>query len=106
MFEVDKFPNLEFVVKRAPGVPAPLPGTAQAQANGFQLIGDMSLHGVTKEVTWNMLITVRGAAVSGRALTTLTFQQFNLMKPTLAVLLSVDDKIQLEVEFRCNRSAI
>src|SRR4029453_7907205 len=81
VLEVDKFPTLEFVAKRAPGVPVPLPGTPQTQANGFQLIGYMTLHGVTKEVAWNMLITVRGAAVSGRAMTTLTFQQFNLMKP-------------------------
>ena len=49
VFEVDKFPNLEFVVKRAQGLPAPLPGTPQTAANGFQLIGDMTLHGVTKD---------------------------------------------------------
>ena len=66
----------------------------------------MTLHGITKEVSWNMLITVRGAAVAGRAMTTLTFQQFNLMKPMVPFLLSADDKIQLEVEFRCNRTAV
>jgi polyisoprenoid-binding protein YceI len=106
VFEVDKYPTLEFVAKRAPGVPVPLPGTPQTQANGFQLVGDMTLHGVTKEVSWNLLITVRGAAVAGRAMTTLTFQQFNLMKPMVPFLLSADDKIQLEVEFRCNRTAV
>jgi hypothetical protein len=35
----------------------------------------------------------------------LTFETFKLTKPTLARLLSVDDKIELEIEFRCQRSA-
>jgi hypothetical protein len=29
-----------------------------------------------------------------------------LTKPSLARLLSVDDKIELEIEFRCNRTAM
>jgi hypothetical protein len=43
--------------------------------------------------------------VGGRATTTLLFPAFNLTKPSLARLLSVDDKIELEIEFRCKRSA-
>jgi hypothetical protein len=31
---------------------------------------------------------------------------FNMTKPSLARLLSVDDKIQLEIEFRCTRTAV
>jgi polyisoprenoid-binding protein YceI len=77
----------------------------QAQA-GFQLIGDLTLHGVTKEVTWNVVATFGNETVGGRATTTLLFADFNMGKPTLARLLSVDDKINLEVEFRCKRSAM
>ena len=103
--ESDKFPTIEFVPRRAVGLPVPLPAGMQAQA-GFQLVGDMTLHGVTKEVTWNVVATFGNDSVAGRATTTLLFPTFNLTKPTLARLMSVDDKIELEIEFRCKRSAL
>lgn len=103
--ETEKYPMLEFVPKRAVGLPLPLPAGMQAQA-GFQLIGDMTLHGVTNEVTWNVVATFGNETVGGRATTTLLFPTFNLTKPSLARLLSVDDKIELEIEFRCKRSAL
>ena len=102
--ETEKFPMLEFVPRRAVGLSAPLPAGMQAQS-GFQLVGDMTLHGVTKEVTWNVVATFGNDLVGGRATTTLLFPTFNLTKPSLARLLSVDDKIELEIEFRCKRSA-
>jgi polyisoprenoid-binding protein YceI len=101
--ETEKFPTLEFVPKRAVGLTAPLPSGMQAQA-GFQLVGDMTLHGVTKEVTWNVVSTFGNDMVAGRATTSFPFSQFNLTKPSLARLLNVDDKIELEVEFRCTRT--
>ena len=104
--ETDKYPMLEFAPRRSQGLPIPLPSPPQAQAFGFQLVGDMTLHGVTKPVTWNVVATLRGATVAGRATTTLLFSDFNITKPAVPLLLKADDKIQLEVEFRCNRSAL
>jgi polyisoprenoid-binding protein YceI len=101
--ETDKFPFVEFVPRRIVGLPASLPASNQA---GFQLVGDMTLHGVTNEVTWNVVATFADDAVAGRAVTTLTFAPFNLTKPALARLLSVEDKIQLEIEFRTRRTVL
>ncbi|MEO8076106.1 MAG: YceI family protein, partial [Acidobacteriota bacterium] len=103
--ETDKFPLIEFVPRRAVGLPVPLPAGMQAQA-GFQLIGDMTLHGVTKETTWNVVATFGNDQVAGRATTTVLFPTFNMTKPSLARLMSVDDKIELEIEFRCKRTAL
>lgn len=101
--ETAKYPTLEFVPKKIVGLTAgPLPATGQA---GFQLVGDMTLHGVTTEATWNVVATFANDGVAGRGTTTLTFGMFNLTKPTLARLISVDDKIDLEIEFRCQRTA-
>ena len=102
--ETEKYPMLEFVPRRAVGLPVPLPAGMQAQA-GFQLIGDMTLHGVTSEVTWNVVATFGNDQVAGRATTTLMFPTFKLTKPSLARLLSVDDKIELEIEFKSRRTA-
>jgi len=103
--ETAKFPTMEFVPKRAVGLPVPLPSGMQAQA-GFQLIGDTTLHGVTKETTWNVVATFGNDLVGGRATTTFDLGTFNLTKPSLARLLSVDDKVELEIEFRCKRSVV
>ena len=99
--ETDKFPLAEFVPKSVQGLPSPLPTTGQA---GFQLVGDLTIHGTTSEVTWTGIATFNKDQVAGRAATNFTFATFGLTKPTLARLLSVDDKIQLEVVFKFKRS--
>jgi polyisoprenoid-binding protein YceI len=104
VLETSKYPTLEVIPKRAIGMPTPLPSGMQAQA-GFQLVTDMTVHGVTKEVTWNVVATFGDDAISGRATTTTDFATFNMTKPSLARLLSVDDKINLEIEFRTRRAA-
>lgn len=100
--EVEKFPMLTIVPKRANGLTMPLPSGMGAQM-GFQLVTDMTLHGVTKEIVWTTIATFANDSVSGSAKTTIDFAAFNLTKPSLARLVSVDDKIQLEIEFRASR---
>lgn len=99
--EVEKFPTLTFIPRRVVGLQLP-----PAQQAGFQLVGDMTLHGVTKEVTWNVVSTFGNDAVAGRATTSFTFDTFGLKKPSLMRLLSVDDKIELEIEFRSKRTTL
>jgi polyisoprenoid-binding protein YceI len=103
--ETEKFPTLEFVAKRTVDLKMPLPSAPPAQA-GFKLVGDMTLHGVTKEVTWNVVSTFANDSIGGRATTTLTFAEFGMTKPSLARLMSVEDKIDLEIEFRAKRSGL
>ena len=101
--DTDKSPLAEFVVRRAVGLPWPFPSARPAQA-GFQLVGDMTVFGNTSEVTWNAVATFRDQQVSGRANTEFTFEKFKIPKPQLARLLSVDDNIKLEIEFRLTRT--
>ena len=104
ILNVEQYPLAEFVPKRVVGLSWPFPQGMQGQA-GFQLIGDMTAHGVTKEVTWNVIATFGGGHVSGRADTELTFDTFGIPKPKLARLLSVDDAIKLEIELRMDPEA-
>jgi polyisoprenoid-binding protein YceI len=99
--ETGKFPTISFVPRRIQGVPSPLPVDGQV---GFQLTGDLTIHGVTKEVTWTGVATFTKDQVAGRATTDFTFETFGLTKPKIPLLLSLDDKIALEVEFRMHRS--
>jgi hypothetical protein len=104
--QTDKFPELVFVPKKQVGLPSPLLAAARPIVVGFQMIGDTTLHGVTSETTWNVVATVTTDTVAGRATTTFPFATFGLAKPTVPFVLSVDDKIVLEVEFRAKRTPI
>ena len=104
LLNVDKFPTVEFLPKRVVGLPWPLPSGRGAQA-GFQLVGDMTVRGVTREVTWNTVATFTDT-VAGLATTQFRFDTFGLPKPQLARLLSVADEISLELEFRFKRAAM
>jgi hypothetical protein len=103
--ETEKFPLAEFTPKSAEGMPFPFPTAPPAQA-GFMLSGDMAMHGVTAPLSWKVVATFVEGKVSGAATTSFTFPTFNLTKPTLARLLSVDDTIHLEIEFRAVRTAM
>jgi len=100
--ETAKFPMAEFVPTKITGVPAMIPFQGQS---GIQLTGNMTIHGVTKEVTFQGIATFnRDSTVAGRVKTSFTFGTFGLTKPAIARLMNVDDKIDLDIVFRFKRS--
>lgn len=108
VFEVEKFPEAVFVAKRIEGSPLP---SEDAETPfpivGFKLIGDMTLHGVTKELAFNVIATYNKdeGLVEGKAITVFPFATFGLTKPELSFLLTVEDDIRLEIDFKAKTSA-
>src|SRR5687767_9383677 len=90
-------PKAVFVPTAVQGLKFPLPGNGEAK---FQLQGNLTLRGVTRPVTWDVTARFENGAVTGAALTRFTFAQFEIAKPRLARVLSVDDDIRLEYDFR------
>ena len=114
VLNTQEFPTLEFVPTRAEGLPNPLPVGTPWEANpavtipssvGFNLTGNMTFHGMTEEVTWNVVSTLTSDTVAGRATTEVTWDAFGLTKPVIPILASAEDTIRLEIEFRAKRSA-
>jgi polyisoprenoid-binding protein YceI len=100
--QTDQYQFAEFVPTKITGVPTMIPFQGQT---GFELTGNMTIHGVTKEVKFQGIATFnRDGTIAGRAKTSFNFGTFGLTKPTLARLMSVDDKIDLEIVFRFKRS--
>src|SRR5688572_31297617 len=58
--ETTRYPLAEFVPRRQKGLASPIPTSGSAT---FQLIGDMTLHGVTSELTWDVAGTFAADAV-------------------------------------------
>lgn len=90
-------PTARFVPTAATGLPAPLPASGTAE---FRLTGMLTIREVTKPVTWDVTARFVNGAVTGLAKTQFTFADFELPKPRVASVLSVDDEIRLEYEFR------
>lgn len=90
-------PSARFVPTGVTGLPFPLPASGEAQ---FRLTGTLTIREVTKPVSWDVTARFANGSVSGLAKTEFTFADFELPKPRVASVLSVDDDIRLEYEFR------
>src|SRR5688500_9467520 len=69
---------------------------AQSGDVTFQMSGDLTLRGVTRPVTWDVTAKVSNGSIQGEAKTKFTFAQFELTKPSVRSVLSVEDEIRLE----------
>lgn len=106
VFEVEQHPEAVFVARSVSSSPLP-PENLETSFPivGFQLVGDMTLHGVTEEITWDVLATYNDeGVVEGKAQTSFPFSTFNLTTPELAFLVTVEDEIRLEIDFKASRS--
>ena len=98
----DSFPTTKLAVTGVRGLPSPLPVNGRVQ---FQLLGDLTVKGVTRPTTWNVTATVAGDQLTGTAATAFTFEQFQLTQPKVRIVLSVNDTIRLEYDFTMKKQA-
>lgn len=103
LLETAKYPYAEFVPTKVEGLDKMIPSAGQA---GVSLTGNLTVHGVTKEVTFQGIATfnARSNTVAGRATTSLTFEQFGMKPPKIPRLASLDDKFTIELIYRFKRS--
>lgn len=96
LLESDDYPTITFVPTDVRGVKLPLPNSGSAQ---IQMLGDLTVHGVTRPTTWNGSVEFNPAGLNGTASTAFTFQDIKMDQPRVPVLLSVADTIKLEINF-------
>ena len=100
--EVDSFPTATLVVTELRGLPAVLPTTGPL---ALTLVGNLTVHGVTRPTTWTVTATANGGAFTGKASTHIKFGDFNMTQPRVPIVLSVVDDILLEYDFHFVRQA-
>ena len=69
----------------------------------FDVIGNLTVRGVTRPTTWRVKAEAKGGQVTGAASTAFTFKDFNMEQPRVPIVLSVADTIKLEYDFRLRR---
>ena len=92
----ERFPTVELAIKELRGLTYPLPNAGQMK---FELRADMTVHGVTKPWTWQVIATPKGGGLAGRATTSFAFGDFGMPVPTSFRILSVEDNVRLEYDF-------
>jgi polyisoprenoid-binding protein YceI len=101
--EVTRFRTAELVPKATSGLAMPL---ARSGDFAFQLTGDLTLHGVTKSVTFD----VKATRSSGKLIATATaapswkFGDFGMKPPSSFSVLSIVDEIRMEFALVANEA--
>ena len=92
----EQYPEITFKPTSAEGLPSPL-----SEASGtveFTISGDLTIRDQTRPVNWDVTAEF-GDIITGIAVIDITFEQFAMDKPSVAIVLSVEDTIRLEIAF-------
>jgi len=92
--ETATYPDAVLVPTDLRGLPWPLPTSGSAS---FQIVGDLTVHGTTRTVTWDATGDFSAGTVTLVATTDVTFDDFGLRRPVVGPILAVSDPIHLEV---------
>ncbi len=93
--ETGLFPTATFTLAALTGHDATLAADAQQT---FQMTGIMDLHGVQKEITWEVEARREGAVITALATTTFLYADFGIVPPNIAGIVSVEDDVTLQMQ--------
>ena len=99
--ETETFPLATFVVASIEGLNGPL---TDGQTVTMQLLGDLTLHGVTRPATWDAEVTLDGDTLTGTASTVFLMADYNIEEPVVGPVASVDQEIRLEVDISARKN--
>ncbi len=97
----DEFPLAEFVVTEVQDFTMP----ADGEETTFTLVGNFTLHGVTKTMAWEVTAARDGNTMTGTAKSQFDVADFDIEKPIVGPVLSIEDTIQLEIDVVAVNSA-
>ena len=100
--QTSRYPMATFVPTAVQGLPSPLPTSGQVT---FQLLGDLTVHGVTKPVTWQVTAQFGDSTVTGDATSAINITEFGMSPPKAGPVLSIEDGLTLELAFTAARQS-
>lgn len=89
------YPLAKFQAKAIENAPASYREGEEVQ---FQLLGDLTIREITKEVSFDVTATIRGNTLSGVATTSLLMSDFGIEPPSFANTLTVQDAFELRIK--------
>lgn len=100
--ETDTYPLATFVARGVENLPG---GLVEGQPVTFNLVGDLTVHGATKPVTWETTATLTGTTLRGTATTTIQLRDFGIEEPVVGPVISIDESIRLDLTITAVRAS-
>ena len=93
--QTDIYPTATFVVTSVSGVD---PSVAAGEEHAFQMTGVLDLHGVQREITWEVKARREGNVITALATTNFLYADFGIPVLNFAGIVSVEDDVTLQVQ--------
>jgi polyisoprenoid-binding protein YceI len=90
-----QYPTATFTAKSVTGYD---PNKAAGDEQALKLTGTMDLHGVQKDITWDIKAKRQGNVITALATVNFKFADFNIPVPNIAGFVSVQDNVTLQVQ--------
>lgn len=100
LLQTEQHPTVELAPTALRGLSGRLPARG---SRSFELAGDLTVRGVTRPTVWRVKAEFAGGHVRGTATTRFAFSDFELAKPSIPIILTLADTIQLEYDFNLKR---
>lgn len=94
--QTDQYPYATFVSVSTQGLPT---SYSDGQKVHFQLIGNLTMHGVTNKETFDVQGKVVGNTITGTATSTIFMTDFGIQPPNLANIAIAQNKVQITLNF-------
>jgi polyisoprenoid-binding protein YceI len=99
--QTEQYPLATFILTSVEGLDQPL----GSDETTFTLIGDLTIHGVTKSVSWTATAKLDGDTITGTASTTFNMADFDIQPPKVGPVISLDENVKLEVDITAKTAA-
>ncbi len=97
ILQTDQYEFITFTPREIIGLPQ---SGAVGQTYTFQIVGDLTIRDVSREVTFDVTVTpVSESRLEGSASTTIRYADFGITIPQVRQVASVDEDVRLEIDF-------
>jgi polyisoprenoid-binding protein YceI len=101
--ETQQYPLATFILTSVEGLDQS--SLADGQQTTFTLVGELTVHGVTKLVAWETTATLDGDKLSGTATTAFDMPDFDITPPKVGPVISLDEHVKLEVDITAQKQS-
>jgi len=99
--ETATYPLATFVLSSIEGIDSAL---VEGEDTTVVLVGNLTMHDVTRVVAWEATVTLNGDVITGKAATEFEMPEFNITPPKMGPVLSIDETVVLEIDFTANKA--
>ena len=101
VLDTQQYPTVDFVPTQIEGLGGPPPASGQKT---FQLLGNATVRGVTKPLTWQVTASFDPQGCQGQASTSFKLSDFGMSPPKAGPVIQVQDAGNLVLSFQAEKS--